>query len=58
MKKKTDDRKFLRDMLLAFYIEVANGGYFEREDKVSIREFIDFIDGWVEEYIDMEEDEV
>lgn len=57
MKKKNIDKIFLSNCLLAFYRDVASAGYFEREDKISIKDFRIFINEWINEYIELEEEE-
>lgn len=43
-------RQRLRNMFTDFYKDVAHAGYFEKEKEISLKEFNDFIQKWVDKH--------
>lgn len=49
-------KKFVRNMLVDFYKDVAREGLFEREKTVSMKEFYEFLDKWIEKHFSTSEE--
>lgn len=47
-------RKRIREMLLNFYKDVATAGFFDKEKTMSLKEFNDFVDEWIEKHFPLE----
>lgn len=52
--KDEEFRRRVREMLLDFYMDVGNAGYFEKEETTSLKEFNEFLNKWIEAHFPFE----